>query len=60
MQSSEQQFKEYWTKTIWPALQTDYERLVKTTPKRIAERVEKEKEEGGQETGGQEKEGQGA
>eukprot|EP00959_Pyramimonas_sp_CCMP1952_P331657 6944860-Pyramimonas_sp.AAC.1 len=23
---------------IWPAIQTDYERLVKTTPKRIAER----------------------
>ena len=45
MQSSEQQFKEYWTKTIWPALQNDYERLVKTTPKRIAERVEKDRAE---------------
>ena len=45
MQSSEQPFKEYWTKTIWPALQTDYERLVKTTPKRIAERVEKDRAE---------------
>ena len=54
MQSSEQPFKEYWTKTIWPALQTDYERLVKTTPTlRSASprewRRRRRKEEGGQE-----------
>ena len=45
MQKSEQPFKEYWTQTIWPALQTDYARLLKTTPKRIAERVEKDRAE---------------
>ena len=41
-------FKEYFTQKIYPAIQGDIERLLKTLPKRIAEKhnkqVEKEKE----------------
>ena len=44
-ESAEQPFfKEYWTSTIHPAIKDDYERLLVTTPKRIAEKEKKEKE----------------
>ena len=43
MNAAEKPFKEYWASTVFPAITEDSERLLKTGPKRIAERAEKEK-----------------
>ena len=45
MQAAEKPFKEYWASTVYPAIKDDYERLLQTTPKRIAEKHQKEKAE---------------
>ena len=43
-ESAEQPFfKDYWISTIHLAIKDDYERLLLTTPKRIAEKEKKEK-----------------
>ena len=43
MQVADKPFKDYWTSTLYPAIKSDYERLLKTAPTRIGERAEKEK-----------------
>ena len=49
MQAAENPFKDYWASTVHPAIKDDFERLLKTTPKRIAskhkQKAEKEKKE---------------
>ena len=45
MQAAEKPFKEYWASTVHPAIESDFERLLKTTPKRIAEKHQKHKAE---------------
>ena len=44
MEGAEQPSKAYWASTIHPAIKDDFERLLNTTPTRIAQR-EKEKKE---------------
>ena len=39
MQASEKPFKDYWTSTVYPIIKDDYERLLKTTPNRIATKL---------------------
>ena len=42
----EQPFREFWATTLYPRIQPDYERLLKTTPTRIAEKqAEKQQKE---------------
>ena len=48
MHSTEQPFKEFYSNHVWPKLQHDIERLVKTVPKRVAQRVAKDKAEKGE------------
>ena len=36
MEGAEQSFKDYWASTIHPAIKDDFERLLNTTPTRIA------------------------
>ena len=45
MKPAEKPLKEFCASTVYPAIKGDFERLLKTTPKRIAERGEKEKAE---------------
>ena len=49
MQAAENPFKDYWASTVHPAIKDDFERLLKTTPKRVAskhkQKAEKEKKE---------------
>ena len=45
MTDHEKQFSDHWVARIWPTIKDDFERLLKTTPKRIAERAEKDKKE---------------
>ena len=47
MHSSEQPFREFWSNAVWPKIRPDYERLVTTVPKRLAQRVAKDKAEKG-------------
>ena len=42
--SPETQFKDYWASAVYPAIQADFERLLQTTPKRIAEKRAKEEQ----------------
>ena len=42
MQAFEKPFKEYWATTVYPAIQDDFERLLQTTPKRIAKKHERD------------------
>ena len=44
MQAAEKPFKDYWASTVHPAIKDDFERLLQTTPKRIAEKQQKQKE----------------
>ena len=44
MQGAEQPFKAYWASTVHPAIKDDFERLLHTTPTRIAEREKAKKE----------------
>ena len=39
--AAEKPFMEYWASTIYPMIKDDYERLLNTTPTRIAERHQK-------------------
>ena len=41
MQASDKPFKEYWASVVHPAIKDDFERLLQTTPNRIAERQDK-------------------
>ena len=43
VEGSEQPFKDYWASTIYPKVKEDYERLMLTTPIRIAEREKAKK-----------------
>ena len=45
MTDHEKQFSDHWAARIWPVIKDDFERLLKTTPKRLAERAEKDKKE---------------
>ena len=38
MAAAETPFKDYWASTIHPAIKDDFVRLLRTTPKRIAEK----------------------
>ena len=42
MQAFEKPFKEYWATTVYPAIKDDFERLLQTTPKRIAKKHERD------------------
>ena len=42
MHASDKPFKRYWATTIYPVIKDDFERLLHTTPKRIAETHERE------------------
>ena len=46
MTDFEQPFREFWTSTVFPRISPDYERLLNTTPTRIAEKqAEKQQKE---------------
>ena len=47
MEGAEQPFKAYWASTIHPAIKDDFERLLNTTPTRIAEKEKAKKEKKG-------------
>ena len=38
MAAAETPFKDFWTSTVHPFIKDDYERLLHTTPNRIAEK----------------------
>ena len=40
---AEKPFKDYWANTAHPAIKNDFDRLLQTTPKRIAEKQQKQK-----------------
>ena len=44
MQAAEKPFKDYWASTVHPAIKDDFERLLQTMPKHIAEKHEKQTE----------------
>ena len=44
MEGAEQPFKAYWASTVHPTIKDDFERLLNTTPTRIAEREKAKKE----------------
>ena len=44
MADAEQAFKAYWASTVHPFIKDDFERLLSTTPSRIAEKEKSEKE----------------
>ena len=44
MADAEQAFKVYWASTVHPFINDDFERLLSTTPRRIAEKEKSEKE----------------
>ena len=44
MADAEQAFKAYWASTVHPFIKDDFERLLSTTPRRIAEKEKSEKE----------------
>ena len=44
MADAEQAFKDYWASTVHPFIKDDFERLLSTTPRRIAEKEKSEKE----------------
>ena len=47
MEGAEQPFKAYWASTVHPAIKDDFERLLNTTPTRIAEKEKAKKEKKG-------------
>jgi len=51
MDGAEQSFKAYWASTVHPAIKDDFERLLSTTPRRIAEREAKKEKKGKKEEG---------
>ena len=38
MAAAEAPFKDYWASTVHPAIKDDFQRLLRTTPKRMAEK----------------------
>ena len=40
MNDSERPYRDFWAKIIYPFISTDFDRLLKATPKRIAARAE--------------------
>ena len=42
MAGAEQLFKAYWASTVHPFIKDDFERLLSTTPRRIAEKEKAE------------------
>ena len=60
MQAAENPFKDYWASTVHPAIKDDFERLLQTTPKRIAEKHQKQKEEKAEKKEKKEKAGKAA